>query len=251
MDGETVRLYGEEESAAYRLGDVSRASGRTPTIRRCGRPRPPAAAGRTGPEDDPQASFPYFRPVRRAARLPSVVRMNAADRPRPTGAVLTDIGLGVVFALGIAFTTYMLTDSWGGTSWVLDLVIAVAVCALALLRGRWPLAAAVAALIASAVAIAVSVAAGLPREPGPVTALGLAVLVGSALRRLPGPAAAAVGAGGIAVIVSARVAEHGAVTGLAALIMIGALVTGSGLRVFDKTRPDRKHQATAARRPYP
>ncbi|MGI5328927.1 hypothetical protein [Actinomadura nitritigenes] len=177
--------------------------------------------------------------------------MNAADRPRPAGAVLTDVGLGVVFALGIAFTTYMFMDSWGGTSWVFDLAIAVAVCALALLRGRWPLGTAVAALIASAVAIAVSVAADLPREPGPVTALGLAVLVGSALRRLPWPAAAAVGAGGIAVIASARVCEHGAVTALAVLIMIGALVTGSGLRLFDKVRPDREHRATAARRPYP
>ncbi|MER6812907.1 hypothetical protein ABT299_26890 [Spirillospora sp. NPDC000708] len=55
--------------------------------------------------------------------------MNAADRPRPAGAVLSGIGLGLVFALGIAFTTYMLMDSWGGTSWVLDLVISVAVCA--------------------------------------------------------------------------------------------------------------------------
>ncbi|WP_433153883.1 hypothetical protein ACQPZ8_21615 [Actinomadura nitritigenes] len=177
--------------------------------------------------------------------------MNAADRPRPAGAVLSGIGLGLVFALGIAFTTYMLMDSWGGTSWVLDLVISVAVCALALLRGRWPLGAAVAALIVSSAAIAVSAAADLPREPGPVTALGLAVLVGSALRRLPLPAAAAVGAGGIAVVASARIAEHGAVTVLAALVMIGALVTGAGLRVFDKVRPDREHRATAARRPYP
>ncbi|MEU9024716.1 hypothetical protein [Actinomadura sp. NPDC048394] len=176
--------------------------------------------------------------------------MNAADRPRTAEAVLSDIGLGIVFVLGIAFTAYMLMDSWGGTSWVFDLVIAVAVCGLALLRGRWPAGTAVTGLVASAVAVAVSVAADLPQEPGPITALGLAVLVGSALRRLPGPAAGAIGAGGITVVAAALVLGHGAVTVLAVLIMIGGLLTGGGLRVFDNTRPDRKHR-DAAGRPYP
>lgn len=39
------------------------------------------------------------------------------------------------------------------------------------------------------------------QEPGPVTALALAVLVGSGIRTLPGPRAAAVAAGGPAVVV--------------------------------------------------
>ncbi|MDL4816278.1 hypothetical protein [Actinomadura opuntiae] len=165
--------------------------------------------------------------------------MNAADRPQLTGSVLVDAGLGIVFAAGIAFTTYMLMDSWGGTSWVFDLAIAVMVCALAVVR-RWrPAATAAAALIASAVAIAVAGAAELPQEPGPVTALGLAVLVGSALRRSPGPVAAAIGAGGAAVVAGAWASGHGGVTVLATLMMTGALVTGPGLRLFDSARPDR------------
>lgn len=36
----------------------------------------------------------------------------------------------------------------------------------------------------------------------------------------------------------------------AVLIVIGGLLTGSGLRVFDMARPDREHR-DAAGRPYP
>src|SRR3954471_19032948 len=54
-------------------------------------------------------------------------------------------------ALGV--TAYMLADSWGGYSWVLDTVSGAVVCVLLLLRRRWS--AAPAAVLAVALAAAV------------------------------------------------------------------------------------------------
>ncbi|RGC65718.1 hypothetical protein C5N14_27335 [Micromonospora sp. MW-13] len=109
--------------------------------------------------------------------------------------------LGLVFVTGLGLTAYLVADSWGGLYWLFDCVAGAVTGLLALLRGpqrTWPVAG---GLAVAAVAIVVAGVADLPQEPGPVTALALAVLVGSGIRTLPGPRAAAVAAGGFAVVV--------------------------------------------------
>jgi hypothetical protein len=162
--------------------------------------------------------------------------MDTVNRPARPGAVMTGVGLGIVFALGTALTAYMIIDSWGGAYWVFDSAVAVVVCSLALLRGRWPVRAAVAALTVAGGAVVVSLAADLPQEPGPVTALALSVLVGSAVRTLPPRTAGGIAAGGLAVVAGTWISGFSAVTTLAALGWIAAVVTGTGLRLFDRDR---------------
>ncbi|MEV0666667.1 hypothetical protein ACIBI3_31220 [Actinomadura luteofluorescens] len=152
--------------------------------------------------------------------------------------MLVNAGLGVVFALGIAFTAYMLIRSWGGAYWLFTTAVAVVMCGLALLRRRsaWPAAAGVAV---AAGAVGVSMAAELPQEPSPMAALALAVLVGSSLRALPGRSAAAVAAGGAAVIALAWFSGPTSSTAslaLATVMVAGALVLGPLLRAFAPAR---------------
>ncbi|XVQ08069.1 hypothetical protein ACQP1W_36680 [Spirillospora sp. CA-255316] len=157
--------------------------------------------------------------------------MNTVERPAGPGGVLVDIGLGVVFALGIVFTAYMLMDSWGEAYWVFTTAVAVVMCALALLRRRrrpWPAAAGVAV---TAVAVVVSLVAELPQEPSPVAALALGVLVGSSVRRLPGRSALAIAGGGAGVIALAWIGGPTGVTVMATLPVAGGLAGGALLRV--------------------
>ncbi|MDK0519302.1 metal transporter [Streptomyces sp. ML-6] len=147
-----------------------------------------------------------------------------------------DLWLGVVFVLGIAFTTYMLIVSWGGAYWVHTTVVAVVMCGLALLRGRgrpWTAAAGVAV---AALGVGVSLVGGLPQEPSPMAALALAVLVGSSLRTLPVLPAVAVSAGGVAVIAFAWVRGYTGVTSMATLLLFGGLIAGTSLRAFARVR---------------
>ncbi|TDD79158.1 metal transporter [Actinomadura rubrisoli] len=146
--------------------------------------------------------------------------------------MLVEVGLGVVFALGIAFMAFMLIVSWGGVYWIYTTAIASVVCALALLRGRWRPWAATAGLVVTAVAVAVSAAADLPQEPSPVTALALAVLVGSSVRTLPTLPGAAIATGCLAVIVLTWLCGRSSVTVLATLLLAGGLLAGLVLRVF-------------------
>ncbi|MFJ8469209.1 metal transporter [Streptomyces swartbergensis] len=150
--------------------------------------------------------------------------------------MMSSIGLGVVFALGIAFTTFMLMDSWGGASWVFGTVVSIIVGGLALMRERRKLPTAAAGLAVTAVAVVVSLAAGddLPQEPAPVTALAMAVLVGSAIRTLPVGQAAGIAAG--SVVVTGVTWAHGwtGVTNLATMATVAALVMGSTLRGLDR-----------------
>lgn len=160
-------------------------------------------------------------------------RGNAAHR----SAVLLNMGLGLMFGLGIAFTAFMLAVSWGGAHWVPTTAVAAVVCGLALLRGRrrvWP---AVAGLTVASVAIGTSMASDLPQEPAPTTALALAVLTGSALRALPMPSAVCVAVGGVIVIGLAWFSGPSAVTALATVLMVGGLVAGALLRAFAPVRP--------------
>lgn len=151
---------------------------------------------------------------------------------------LVNAGLGVVFALGIAFTAFMLIRSWGGAYWLYTTAVALVMGALALIRRRraWPAAAGVAV---AAGAVGVSMAAGLPQEPSPVAGLALAVLIGSSLRALPVRSAAAIAAGGAAVIALAWVSGPTSSTAslaLATVMVAGALVGGPLLRAFAPVR---------------
>jgi Kef-type K+ transport system membrane component KefB len=150
--------------------------------------------------------------------------------------VLVDIGLGVVFALGIAFTAFMLISSWGGAYWIYTTAVAAVMCGLALLRGwrrPWTAAAGVAV---SAAAVAVSLAGDLPQEPSPMAALALAVLLGSSLRALPVLPAVAIAAGGVAVMALVWASGPSGVTGMATLVVAGGLVVGPLLRAFAPVR---------------
>lgn len=161
---------------------------------------------------------------------------NGAGGSPVTPGMLVNAGLGVVFASGTAFTAFMLITSWGGTSWLCTTAFSVVTCGLALLRGRrraWP---AAAGLVVAAGAVAASMAADLPQEPSPMTALALAVLVGSALRSLPVPSAAAVAAGGAAVIAFGWYAKPSALMALATLLVAGGFVVGALLRAVDLVR---------------
>jgi hypothetical protein len=148
------------------------------------------------------------------------------------------LGLGVVFLLGIAFTAYLLITSWGGASWVFSSAVSVVVGGLALVRERQKLWAAIAGLAVTGIAVAVSLATAddLPQEPAPITALALAVLVGSAIRTLPIGPAAGIAAGGLVVVGVTWFDGSGSVTVLATVGMIVALVLGPILRSLDRSR---------------
>ncbi|MFI5837544.1 sensor histidine kinase [Micromonospora sp. NPDC051300] len=157
---------------------------------------------------------------------------------RPAG-LLPDLGLAVVFALGVAVTAVMIANSWGPRYAVPDALVGVVVCALALARRRGRVRAAVAGLAVAAVAVGVSFVADLPQEPGPVSGLALAVLVGSVVRARPRRTAAAVAGAGLLVIagslLTSRDNQHGltAVTVLDTLCWLAAIAVGLGLRRAD------------------
>ncbi|MGC7095379.1 metal transporter [Amycolatopsis lurida] len=110
-----------------------------------------------------------------------------------------DAGMGVVFAMALTVTAYLIADTWGGGYWVFGCVTGAVVCVLAMTR-RHRMWAAPAGLAVAAAAILVASVAELPAEPSPATALGLSVLVGSAIRTLPAPGAAAIATGGLAIV---------------------------------------------------
>ena len=145
--------------------------------------------------------------------------------------------LGLVFVAGLGLTAYLIADSSGGLYWLSDCVAGVAAGVLALLRRpqrTWP---AAIGLAVAATAIVVARVAGLPQEPGPVTALALAVLVGSGIRTLAGPRAVAVAAGGFAVVVGTWLtalpdaAVFTVVTVVNAVTWLAATALGISLRV--------------------
>ncbi|MGI5149700.1 hypothetical protein ACQEVC_25750 [Plantactinospora sp. CA-294935] len=148
--------------------------------------------------------------------------------------------LGLVFVAGLGLTAYLIADSWGGLYWLFDCVAGTAAGVLALLRGQqrtWPVAG---GLAVAAVAVVVARVADLPQEPGPVTALALAVLVGSGIRTLPGPRAAAVAAGGLAVVVGTWLTALPDAAGFTAVTVVNtvtwlvAVALGITLRVVGR-----------------
>ncbi|MEU8378747.1 histidine kinase [Streptosporangium sp. NPDC048865] len=146
-------------------------------------------------------------------------------------------GLGVVFAVAVAFQAYQVAGSWGAGHWPFGAAVAASVCALALARGRDPLWTAVAGLVVAALAVLVTRLVHLPAEPSPAASLGLAVLAGSAVRALPVRTACAVAAAGAAVVAGGLLAAPGsAVPVLSGLLWLAALASGAGLRLLAARR---------------
>jgi hypothetical protein len=148
---------------------------------------------------------------------------------------LLNVSLGVVFALGIVFTAFMLMSSWGGMSWVFCSAVSIAVSGIALIRERRELLTTVVGLVVTAAAITMSLKAGdeLPQEPAPITALALSVLVGSAIRTLSAGQAAGIAVGGVGVTAVAWSDGWSGVTSVATTGMLAALLTGLLLRRLD------------------
>jgi hypothetical protein len=152
-----------------------------------------------------------------------------------------NVMLGLIFVTGLGLTTYLIADSWGGLYWVFDCLTGVVAGVLALLHGprrTWPVAG---GLAVAAVAVVVARVFGLPQEPGPVTALALAVLVGSGIRTLPGRRAAAVTAGGFAVVLGTWLAALPDAAGFTVVTLVNtvtwlvAVALGIALRVAGRT----------------
>ncbi|GAA3298933.1 metal transporter [Dactylosporangium vinaceum] len=145
---------------------------------------------------------------------------------------LIDLALAAVCTAALAFTAYMLANSWGGTSWLLDTVSGTAVLVLVLLRRRWR--------PAPAAALATALAAALlarlldcPQAPGPATALALAALVAWSVPRsafwIPAAALGVV----IATYATAWPDDRGftAVTVINAVAWAAGLVAGLAIRL--------------------
>ncbi|MGW5261681.1 sensor histidine kinase [Microbispora sp. NPDC004025] len=153
-----------------------------------------------------------------------------------------DIGLGVVFAVVLAFWASRIADSWGGGYWRFGCAAGAVVCAAALARRLDRTRAAVAGLAVAATAVLASRFAGLPSEPGPGMALGLSVLMGSAVRVLPVHVARAVAGGGLVVAVGSLLSAHTltagvpSVTALNVAAWLAGVVAGLVPRLLDARR---------------
>jgi signal transduction histidine kinase len=157
-------------------------------------------------------------------------------------ALAVNVVLAVVFAAALVTTAGAIRASWGNDYWQFDCAVGVVASLLALGRRFHRGWAAVACLVVAAVAIVVAVVAGLPHEPGPVTALALSVLVGSAIRTLPVPWAVAIAAGGLVLVIGCWLAVQpfsfaiNPVAGMNAMGWLAAVAVGSSLRLLESRR---------------
>lgn len=166
-------------------------------------------------------------------------------------AIAFDAAFALAALLGIAFTVFMLSDSWGASYAIFGAAVAVVVCGLALARRLDRRLTAVAAVVVALVAIVISQVAELPQEPSPITSLGLAVLVGSAIRTQPPAWLAGISLGGLAVVVACwATGGFRSVAVFATLGYLAAVVVGWSMREMDKGRhgtTGRDHRAAALR----
>lgn len=163
--------------------------------------------------------------------------MNTSIRRAARAGTAFDVAVGLVALAGIAFTIYMLSDSWGIGYAVFDTIVAVLITGLALARRVNRAMTAAAGVALALIAVIVSQLADLPQEPSPVASLGLAVLIGSAIRRLPPAWASGVGAGGLTVVVACwATGGFRAVAVVATLAYLAAVAIGWSMREFDKGR---------------
>ncbi|MEU4366909.1 hypothetical protein [Micromonospora chersina] len=180
--------------------------------------------------------------------------MDTSDRSARGAGIAFDIAFALAAVLGMAFTAYMISDSWGGSYAVFDTAVAAVVSLLALgrrINRTWT---AVAGLVVVAVAILVSQVADLPQEPSPIASLALAVLVASALRHLPTQWGWGIAAGGLAVVLACWITGgFRAVAVMGTLAWLGAVAVGASMRGTDASRRaavERRRAAEEANRQW-
>ncbi|MFI5489085.1 sensor histidine kinase [Micromonospora echinaurantiaca] len=154
-------------------------------------------------------------------------------------SVVATAGLAVAFLAAILLQAVAIAQTWGARYWLAGGSAAVVVCLLALVRQRQRTWTAVAGFGIAGLAIVAARLFHLPTEPGPAMALALAVLVGSAVRALPPASAAALAAGGLAVVGGAYLAVRAptsgpsGVLGMNIIAWLGAVTVGLALRLQD------------------
>ena len=175
--------------------------------------------------------------------------MNAPDRPTGRAGIAADALFALLSAALLAVTADRFAEQ--GRDWVLDVAAGGAVCAAALARRRYPLAAPIAGLAVSVVAAVVAMLGGLPSEPGPAAIFALMVLAYSAVRVLPSAAATAIALCGVAVAGAGRFGamlgyqtSHTAYT-IGAEGWLLAVALGLWLRYVDRRR---RNSAESVRR---
>jgi signal transduction histidine kinase len=162
--------------------------------------------------------------------------------PRATAAALVAVLAAMVVADSAITADYH-------RGWLFELVVGALVAAL-VIRGRGiPGIAAGVGLAGCAVAGVIADVSGLPSQPGVAATIGLLVLGAACARGAAGRRVALVGAAGIVVMVSGRLALRPAwafaLSFLGILVWMCAIGVGLWLRVFDARRRD---MINAARR---
>ena len=122
--------------------------------------------------------------------------MNLFDSLLKRRGTVANVGLAALLAGVLALEVWNLASK--GRTWWLDCVVGLAVCGVALARGRSRVWCAVAGLAISAAAAVAAQLGGLPGEPGIAAALALLVLLAAAIRVVPVLPAAAIAGGGAA-----------------------------------------------------
>ncbi|MEV4481483.1 sensor histidine kinase [Micromonospora coxensis] len=164
------------------------------------------------------------------------MRVGVGDR---LSGVVATAGLAVAFVAAIVVQAVAIAQTWGARYWLAGGTAAVVVCLLALVRHRQRTWTAVAGFGIAGLAVVAASVFHLPTEPGPAMALALAVLVGSAVRALPPVPAAALAAGGLAVVGAAFLAVRAQPTGPSGVLAmnvvawLGAVTVGLALRLQD------------------
>jgi signal transduction histidine kinase len=124
--------------------------------------------------------------------------VNMLDRLAAWRAAVANACLGAVFAIVLAAEAYNLADTH--RTWWLDCVVSLIVCMAALLRERSLITAAVAGLAVSLAAALAAALLRLPGQPSIAATLALLVLLASVVRASPVLPAAAIAAGGVALV---------------------------------------------------
>jgi signal transduction histidine kinase len=150
---------------------------------------------------------------------------------------VTDVGLGLLLGAVLAADTAVVAARPGGGDWPVELAVGLLVAALALLRGRGQVRAAMAGLAVCLLAGVAADVARAPSQPGVAATLGLLVLGAAAVRVAALRQAAAVAVAGAVTMVAGRVAvRHEYILPLAFLGLLawgGALGVGVWLRFID------------------
>jgi signal transduction histidine kinase len=162
--------------------------------------------------------------------------MNLLDRLAVRTPAVVNAGLVMVLAAVAAREDYDIAVYH--RHWVMDGVVALAIGAAALLRGRGLPRAMAAALAVAAAADLAAWAGHLPGQPGGAASLALLVLTAAVVRRLPPRPAVALAVAALAIGISSALRPGGAGSFELATVLLAqgwavAVAAGLGLRLLD------------------